>query len=185
MRRSSGTRNRSSRGSSSRSNEPPLIRAAHRAGMTPLEHHTGDLLTTTAPAIAHGVNTVGVMGAGIAVQFARRHSVMKDAYAPACQNDALNPGDVFAWKVAGANSKHDVIYILASQDLPGLHSRLGWLESSLDYAVSHAETAGIDRIALPRSGRGIGGLDQDEAEQVMARVAATSSTVTLEVWTLA
>lgn len=153
--------------------------------MTLLDHRTGDLFTTTAPAIAHGVNTAGVMGAGIAVQFARRHPAIKDAYALACQNDALNPGDVFAWKVAGANSKHDVIYNLASQDIPGPHARRDWLEASLDHAVSHAETAGIDRIALPRSGRGIGGLDQDEAEPVMARVAATSSTVTLEVWTFA
>ncbi|PPG14436.1 macro domain-containing protein [Rathayibacter rathayi] len=128
---------------------------------------------------------MGVMGASITAQFARRHPAIKDAYALACQNDALNPGDFFAWKVAGASSKHDVIYNLASQDLPGLHARLDWLEASLDNDVRHAETAGVDSIAPARIGSGVGGLDQGEAEQVIARLAATSSTVTLEVWKFA
>jgi O-acetyl-ADP-ribose deacetylase (regulator of RNase III) len=32
---------------------------------------TGDLLTSECPAVGHGVNTLGSMGAGIAVEFRR------------------------------------------------------------------------------------------------------------------
>jgi O-acetyl-ADP-ribose deacetylase (regulator of RNase III) len=56
---------------------------------------TGDLLTSACLALGHGVNTLGSMGAGIAVEFRRRWPAMYDAYREPCRSGALQPGGIF------------------------------------------------------------------------------------------
>jgi len=41
---------------------------------------TGDLFSSDCPALGQGVNTLGLMGAGIAVEFRRRWPAMAEAY---------------------------------------------------------------------------------------------------------
>lgn len=46
----------------------------------PIIHKTGDLFSTTAPVIAHGVNCRGAFGAGIACQMAKLYPSVKETY---------------------------------------------------------------------------------------------------------
>ena len=59
---------------------------------------TGDLFTTECPALGHGVNTLGSMGAGIAVEVRRRWPAMYTAYREECQSARLQPGGIFVWQ---------------------------------------------------------------------------------------
>ena len=145
--------------------------------MTTLIHRTGDLFTSTAPALAHGVNIDGVMGGGIARLFADRYPAMKARYVTVCRAGKLVPGGVFAWDGA------PFIYNLASQDRPGPNAHIGWLESSLTLMVADAAQRGFDRVALPQIGCGIGGLDYADVLPLLERTAQLSG-VDLEVWTL-
>lgn len=147
--------------------------------MTNLIHKTGDIFSTEAHGIGHGVNLHGIMGSGIAVQFRERFADMHKAYQIVCANKQMNPGQAMIWLV-----KDDYfVYNIASQQAPGANARLDWLESGVKAALEHAEEVGIESIALPRIGSGVGGLDQDDVEAVLLRL-AEESPVDIELWTL-
>lgn len=127
----------------------------------------GDLFTTDAPALGHGVNVDGLMGAGIAAQFAARFPAMLEAYRAQCRSGALRPGGMFAWVDLDSGRW---VYNLASQDRPGRRARLGWVESSARAALAHADTHGVPVVALPQIGCGIGGLIWEDVAGVLDHV---------------
>jgi O-acetyl-ADP-ribose deacetylase (regulator of RNase III) len=58
---------------------------------------TGDLFNLGLPAVGHGCNCAGAMGAGIAVEFKRWFPAMYQQYRRRCQQGGLQLGDVFVW----------------------------------------------------------------------------------------
>ena len=56
---------------------------------------SGDLFTSECPALGHDVNTLGSMGAGIAVEFRRRWPALYDAYRVECRSGRRQPGGIF------------------------------------------------------------------------------------------
>ncbi len=142
-----------------------------------LIHFSGDLFDSDAPALGHGVNVYGVMGAGIAVRFRNEYQAMYEQYAAHCAAKLLTPGRVFYWN---DDEKADV-YNIASQDAPGRNASLEWLEDGLDRALGHAKGKSFDRIALPLIGCGIGGLNWEDVEPLYARLSEKHG-VDIEVW---
>src|SRR5687768_7697312 len=57
----------------------------------------GDILKAHAEALVNTVNTVGVMGRGIALQFKRAYPENFKAYAAACKRDEVQPGRMFVF----------------------------------------------------------------------------------------
>lgn len=143
-----------------------------------LIHYTGNLFDSTAPALGHGVNVFGVMGAGIAVGFRKEYPAMYEQYAANCAEKLLTPGHVYYWN----DPEKPDVYNIASQDAPGRNARLEWLEEGLDRALDHANWKGFDRIALPLIGCGIGGLDWADVEPLYERLSDKHG-VDIEVWT--
>jgi O-acetyl-ADP-ribose deacetylase (regulator of RNase III) len=146
--------------------------------MTKLIHQTGDIFTTTAQAIGHGVNIKGAMASGIAVQFRDRFPQMHTAYKVLCKQGHLGTGQVMVWTAFEGH----YIYNISSQDFPGANARLEWLRDGVKSALEHAEEEGLSMIALPRIGSGIGGLNQDDVEAVLLELAENSA-VDIELWT--
>ncbi len=114
----------------------------------------GNLFDTDAPAIGHGVNCRGVMGAGIAVQFRDRHPDMYANYRALCENGTLVPGTNFLFDVPVGPT----VINMATQRDPGPNARLEWVRSCAEHAVQAGLERGWDRIAVPQIGCGIGGL---------------------------
>lgn len=140
---------------------------------------TGDLFTTTAAGIGHGVNVDGLMGAGVAVEFRRRWPAMFAEYETLCREGRLLPGSCMAWE----RPEGGWVYNLASQDRPGRHARLDWLHDAALAALSHADENGVDTIALPQIGCGIGGLAWADVHAVL-QDAQRPFWATFEVWSL-
>src|SRR5258708_37189055 len=63
----------------------------------PIIHTTGDLLDQRVDAIVNTVNTVGVMGKGIALQFKRKWPANTKAYETACKRGEVVPGKMFVF----------------------------------------------------------------------------------------
>src|SRR5690606_26182344 len=116
----------------------------------------GDLFTTDLPAIGHGCNTTGVMGAGIAREFATRYPSMYATYQQQCRTSKFQLGDILVWQA------DRVIYNLATQPLPGPHANLDAIRTAVTRAVHDAQQRGITAIGLPRIGAGLGGLNWPE-----------------------
>lgn len=144
-------------------------------------YKTGDLFTTDASAIGHGVNVDGLMGAGIAVEFKQRFPDMHKVYVNECDTGRLTPGDTMPYEVTPGKW----VYNMASQDRPGRHANYEWLYSSAVKALNHAHSVGIDTIAIPRVGCGIGGLSWGLVNQFLTFAESRSTgDTTFEVWTL-
>lgn len=126
----------------------------------------GDLFTTDARGIGHGINCKGKMGAGIAVLFRKKYPEMFTKYQEKCLAGEIMPGDCFVWD----NEDGTFVYNLASQDYPGKHAKLFWLGNAAAKALKHADSHGVKAIALPQIGCGIGGLDWNEVASLLEEV---------------
>jgi len=141
-------------------------------------HKTGDIFTTEAKAIGHGVNTKGLMGAGIAKQFRDRLPNMYQEYKDICAEGNFKGGMTVAYDLPGGY----VVYNIASQEEPGANASYDFLTTGVDAALRDAEDRGISAVALPRIGSGIGGLDEAEVENILAMLALFYN-VDIELWT--
>jgi O-acetyl-ADP-ribose deacetylase (regulator of RNase III) len=137
----------------------------------------GSLFDSDAPALAHGVNCHGVMGAGIARLFRDKYPSMYFSYKEQCRHELILPGMSWLWK----NPDGPHVFNLASQDLPGADARTHWLRRSLNQMIYQAGNAKIDRIALPEIGCGIGGLTRSHLYPLLEQAAKD---IDLEVWVL-
>lgn len=149
--------------------------------MTKLIHRTGDIFTTNARAIGHGVNVKGAMGAGIALQFKNRFPEMHDEYKALCAAGKLRGGEVMPWNIDTPWGTAMVMNI-ASQIQPGADASYDLLVGGVKLALDICELAGIERLALPRIGSGIGGLNEAIVEAILG-VLAAQSLVDIELWT--
>ena len=64
---------------------------------------TGDLLAQDAEALVNPVNTVGVMGRGLALQFKKAYPEMFEGYQRACQRGQVELGLMHVWWVGGSD----------------------------------------------------------------------------------
>lgn len=140
---------------------------------------TGDLFSSEASAIGHGVNCKGLMGAGIAVQFRSLYPDMYQEYRKLCMEDLLRPGQIFPYRA------HDRTVInIASQEYPGPDAKYEWLITGVRAALRYCEERGLASLALPRIGCGIGGLEWVSVELLLGDITDEHPTIELEVWSL-
>lgn len=130
-----------------------------KAGLGMIIYRKGDLFAWSLPAIAHGVNCRGVMGAGIAAQFKARYPRMYASYRRRCLRGAMFPGEILPWQ-------HDdgtLIFNLATQYEPGPDAKPWMITAAVGQMITEAVTDfRITEIGLPMIGCGIGGLTQDQ-----------------------
>ncbi|ASZ75032.1 phosphatase [Rhodococcus phage Trina] len=121
-----------------------------------IKHFEGDLFTSESEAIGHGVNTWGIMGGGIAVEFRKRYPDMYEHYNHVCKNtdDADLVGKAYIWY----DESGKVIANLFSQDKPGPNARYSWTMQAIKKTLDELEAQGITSLAIPKIGSGIGGL---------------------------
>ena len=62
-----------------------------------IELREGNLLETDVEALVNTVNTVGIMGKGIALQFKKAFPEMFNVYKLACRNEEIQPGKVHVY----------------------------------------------------------------------------------------
>ncbi|WP_160147019.1 type II toxin-antitoxin system antitoxin DNA ADP-ribosyl glycohydrolase DarG [Thermomonospora echinospora] len=124
---------------------------------------TGNLLRDDAQALVNTVNTVGVMGKGLALQFKRAFPANFDAYAQACKDGRVRPGRIFATPFA------DDRWIL---NFPTKRhwrqpSRLEDIRSGLDALARTVVELNLTSVALPPLGCGNGGLDWEVVRRLI------------------
>lgn len=151
----------------------------------------GNLFTTTATHIGHGVNTSGVMGAGIAAQFKERFYDNFLEYRDACQNGTLLPGQVLATQQRVTNpdmtTETIVIHNIASQEKPGRNANLAYLTHGLYdsmHIVNREIFRGFRALAIPMIGAGIGGLASEDVMDVFRVMSWAWPNCDIEVWTI-
>ncbi|MFG1988630.1 macro domain-containing protein [Actinoplanes sp. NPDC048988] len=136
-------------------------------GQAMIEAGRGDLLTADAEALVNAVNTAGVMGKGIALQFKRTFPANCRAYRAACSRAEVRVGEMWVFEEGGRS-----IVNFPTKRHWRDKSRLGDIETGLDSLVSLVRERGTTSIALPALGCGAGGLAWTDVRPLIERACA-------------
>lgn len=123
----------------------------------------GDILKADVEAIVNTVNCVGVMGRGIALQFKKAWPDNFKAYAAACGNQQVQPGRMFVFETGQLANPRYIINFPTKRHWRGA-SRMEDIEVGLLDLVSTIREQGIQSIAIPPLGSGLGGLDWQQVK---------------------
>jgi O-acetyl-ADP-ribose deacetylase (regulator of RNase III) len=123
----------------------------------------GNLLRADVDALVNTVNTVGVMGKGIALQFKRAYPDMFRAYEAAVTAGEVSLGQMHVWRTESMTGPRFVINFPTKGHWRA-RSRLTDIEVGLKDLVRVVQELGITSIAVPPLGCGNGGLDWSEVE---------------------
>jgi len=121
----------------------------------------GDLLEQRVDAIVNTVNTVGVMGKGIALQFRRKWPANYKAYEAACKRHEVVPCKMFVFDNGGLAEPKYIINFPTKRHWRQ-PSRLSDIECGLTDLILQIKALKIKSIAIPPLGCGNGGLDWSE-----------------------
>ena len=114
----------------------------------------GDLFQSPAQVLVNTVNTVGVMGKGVALQFKRHFPDMYEKYRELCEKGDFNVGSLWLYK-----SPNKWVLNFPTKRHWRQPSRIEYVESGLKKFVETYSTMGIHSIAFPPLGCGNGQLD--------------------------
>ncbi len=123
-----------------------------------IQYTTGNLLEADTEALVNTVNTVGVMGKGIALQFKEQFPENFKRYADACKRNELEPGKLLMTTEHTVQGDKRIINFPTKTEW-FRKSSYAYIESGLLALVTLIQEHGIRSIALPPLGCGHGGLD--------------------------
>lgn len=123
-----------------------------------IERAEGNILEADAEALVNTVNCVGVMGKGIALQFKQAYPENFRAYQKACKASNVRPGRMFIWPTGLMVNPKYVINFPSKRHWKG-KSKIEDIEAGLAALIEEVERLGIQSIAVPPLGCGMGGLD--------------------------
>jgi len=118
----------------------------------------GDLLQADTQALVNTVNTVGVMGKGIALQFKNRFPKNYHIYKEACKSQELKIGQMLVVKDGDLLNEKYIINFPTKEHWKS-PSKIEYIEQGLIGLKEVIRKYSIKSIALPPLGCGNGGLD--------------------------
>ena len=124
-----------------------------------IESASGNLLTAPAEALVNTVNTEGVMGKGIALQFKNAYPAMYKAYAEACKAGQVRLGEMDVHDLGSIGDGPRWIINFPTKGHWKSRSKIASIKTGLDDLVRTVARLGIKSIAVPPLGCGNGGLD--------------------------
>ncbi|MEA3448983.1 MAG: macro domain-containing protein [Bacteroidota bacterium] len=130
-----------------------------------IQFKKGNILKAETEALVNTVNTVGVMGKGIALAFKKAFPDNFKSYKKACDKEKLKIGELLITQTGRITPKYIINFPTK------VHwkekSKLEYIEQGMKKLVQVIEEEEIQSIALPPLGCGNGGLDWQEVKKVM------------------
>lgn len=122
--------------------------------------------------LVNPVNCVGVMGAGLAKQFAVKYPQILEPYREACRNYQIEPGLAYVLDLQSLELKSDhvdYIVLFTTKSHWKNDSRLCWVETGLNMLKQRCEDffSKDNIIAIPKLGAGLGGLKPEDVKQMI------------------
>jgi O-acetyl-ADP-ribose deacetylase (regulator of RNase III) len=127
-----------------------------------MEAAKGNLLEARVEALVNTVNTVGIMGRGIALQFKQAFPEMYRDYERACQAGEIRLGKMHVFDLGGLGGGPRWIINFPTKSHWRGRSRIEDIESGLQDLINVVRRLKVTSIAVPPLGCGNGGLDWEE-----------------------
>lgn len=144
-----------------------------------IEYKSGNLLQADVEALVNTVNTVGVMGKGIALQFKQAYPANFAAYEKAVKRGEILPGKMFVFETGRLTHPRYIINFPTKRHWRG-KARLDDIELGLEDLVRVIRQKQIHSIAIPPLGCGFGGLDWTEVRPII--VSALEKVPEIQAW---
>lgn len=132
-----------------------------------IKYTTGNMLESKAQALVNTVNTEGVMGKGIALQFKKAFPENFKSYKKACENKEIGIGNLLLVKDQNISSGQKLIINFPTKQSWRKPSEYAFIEKGLDDLKKVLKKNGIESIAIPPLGSGNGGLDWCKVKQMI------------------
>jgi O-acetyl-ADP-ribose deacetylase (regulator of RNase III) len=143
---------------------------------------TGNLLDSRADAVVNTVNTVGIMGKGIALMFKEAFPANFREYEAACRRGDVRTGRMFVTERPAMMGPPRWIINFPTKEHWRGKTRLEWIEAGLEDLRKVIVEKKIASIALPPLGCGNGGLEWRVVRPVIERALADLSDVDVIVY---
>lgn len=134
-----------------------------------IKYIKGNIFNSGCAVLVNPVNCVGVMGKGLALKFKKRYPVMFQTYKNVCDTKELRPGQPML--VYGPDKS---VILFPTKYHWREKSKVIYIKDGLEAISCCYKSFGIESIAFPKLGCGLGGLDWEEIrpliEQYMSRL---------------
>jgi len=135
-----------------------------------IKYVTGDLLASDADALVNTVNTVGVMGKGIALQFKSAFPDNYKKYVKACKEKSLHVGALLVTRdESSLHTGKKIIINFPTKTDWRKPSEYSYIEDGLKELINVIKKENISSIAIPPLGAGNGGLEWSVVKNLMER----------------
>jgi O-acetyl-ADP-ribose deacetylase (regulator of RNase III) len=141
-----------------------------------IEFTHGNLLEAKAEALVNTVNTVGVMGKGVALMFKEAFPENFKAYEAACKKKEVKVGHMFVSERRALIGPKWIINFPTKEHWRG-NSKIEWIETGLEDLKRVIVDKKIKSVAIPPLGSGNGGLNWDDVRPRIEAALATLNDV--------
>lgn len=132
-----------------------------------IKYITGNIFESDAEALINTVNTVGVMGKGIALQFKKAYHNNYKAYVDACKRKEIEIGKLYVVKDSNLNSGEKYIINFPTKKDWKNPSEYSFINEGLDDLIRVIKELNIKSVAMPPLGSGNGGLDWTKVRRII------------------
>lgn len=129
----------------------------------------GNLLESKAEALVNTVNTVGVMGKGIALQFKNQYPNNFKLYEKACKAKEVQVGKLFVTEDSSLIDGRKIIINFPTKTDWRKPSEYSYIESGLKELARIIKELDIKSVAVPPLGAGNGGLDWNIVKSIIEK----------------
>ncbi len=134
----------------------------------------GSIFTSPANVLINPVNTVGVMGKGLAAEFKKRYPAHFSNYQRACRDGRLRPGRILV-----CSPEHGrTIICLSTKRHWREPSRLAYIKTAVAALSEEITRRQIESVAIPALGCGLGQLSWKEVRPVIQEGLAEAAETT-------
>lgn len=124
----------------------------------------GNIFTTNCQTIVNAVNCIGVMGAGIALEFKLRYPEMFERYVNLCETKQLDIGRLWIYK-----SPERWVLNFPTKKHWKYPSKIEFLDAGLKKFADTYKARGITSIAFPLLGADRGGIDPHKSQELLVK----------------
>ncbi len=143
-------------------------------------YKTGDLFDAQTEAVINTVNTVGVMGKGIALQFKQRFPENFEVYKQLCEEKKLDVGQLLITPNNSLFFKYIINF--PTKKHWKQPSQYDYIEDGLAELVKKIKALNIKSVAMPPLGAGNGKLDWEKVKPIIEKHLAVLPDVTFYVY---
>jgi O-acetyl-ADP-ribose deacetylase (regulator of RNase III) len=146
-----------------------------------MKYVVGNLLDANTQALVNTVNTVGVMGKGIALQFKAKFPVNFKAYAAACKKGEVKIGKMLVVKERDLNGEKLIVNFPTKTEWYK-KSHYDFIEEGLIDLIKVITEYKINSVAIPPLGCGNGGLKWEKVKVLMEKYLGVLTDVEIHVY---